>query len=129
MTSESEVAHPLVKDKSTIGLTRRARAIAEVIHSNEGLNDLMDVALLGFAIAVNLRTDIGNAKDAVTTWNVGTFDSNGQLRDLVMALYDGLASPYRQVEYLVNIGLEKLAGEYEGAEATTPLTTILKQLS
>lgn len=127
--TETDPTSSSAKDKTTIGLTRRARGVADVIQANEGLSDLLEVAMLGFAVAVNLRTGIGNAKDAVTTWNVGTFDTSGQLRDLVTALYDDLATPYRQIEYLVNVGLEKLATEYEGAEATTPLTTVLKQLS
>lgn len=117
------------KDKTTIGLTPKARAVAERLQRNEGLGDLMDAALLGFAVAVNARVGLGNARDAGTTWNVGTFDSSGQVRDLVFALYDDLSAPYRQIEYLVNEGLERLGAEYEGAESSTSLAVTLKRYS
>lgn len=127
MDAESTTPAPAVKDKTTIGLTKRAREVAERLQANEGLGDLMEIALLGFSVAVNLRVGMGNAKDAATTWNVGTFDSSGQIRDLVYALYDDLIAPYRQVEFLVNEGLERLGDDYEGAESSTSLATILKR--
>lgn len=131
MSAESEIRTPTAapKDKTTIGLTPKARSVAERLQRNEGLGDLMDVALLGFAVAVNVRVGLGNAREAGTTWNVGTFDSSGQVRDLVSALYDDLSAPYRQVEFLVNEGLERLGAEYEGAESSTSLAVTLKRYS
>lgn len=117
------------KDKTTIGLTQRARDVAELIKKNEGLEDLRDVAAIGLGVALNSGTGLGSIKDAVTTWNVGSFDTNGQLRDLMLALYDDLDTPFRQIEYLVNVGLELLSEEYKGAETSTSLSVVLDRLS
>lgn len=116
-------------DKTTIGLTRRAREIAERIKENEGFEDLRDVALIGFTVAVNGGLGSGSARDTSTTWNVGTFDGSGQLRDLVSALFPEVEQPYRQIEYLVNAGLEMLAADYEGAEASTSLVAVLNRIT
>lgn len=127
MTNEHKTERS--KDKTTIGLTQRAREVAEMIKENEGLEDLRDVAVVGLGVAVNAGTGLGSIKDAVTTWNVGSFDTSGQLRELVVALYDDLDTPFRQIEYLVNVGLERLGAEYEGAESSTTLSVVLDRLS
>lgn len=127
MAEEAVPSH--TRDKTTIGLTPKARRIAERIKEQEGLDDLLDIAVIGMGVALNSGVGIGSAKDSVTTWNVGTFDGNGYLRELVSALYDDLDTPFRQIEYLVNTGLEQLATEYDGAESSSNLTSILKRLT
>lgn len=117
------------KDKTTIGLTQKARDIADRIKENEHIEDLMDVAVIAMGVALSLDAGLGAARDAVTTWNVGTFDSSGSLKELVLALYDDLETPFRQIEYLVNMGLEYLSDRYAGAEASTNLAAVLKALS
>lgn len=116
------------KDKTTIGLTVIGRSIAERIKQQEGLNDLLDVAIIGFGVAVRYGVGLGVARETSTTWNVGTFDNSGQLRDLVLALYDEVEAPYRQLEYLVSEGLEILAEKYEGAETSSRLTRVLHDI-
>ncbi len=117
------------RDKTTIGLTPRARDIAERIKEQEGLSDLLEVATIAFGVAVQSGIGLGSTKDTVTTWNVGTFDANGKLRELVLALYDDVESPFRQLEYLVNEGLGILADKYEGAESSSRLARVMQGLA
>ena len=112
-------------DKTTIGLTARAREIADHLQEAEGISELLEIAVIGMGIGISLGLGRGSAKEVKTIWNVGTFDGSGKYRDLFRALYDDLDTPYRQMEYVINEGLEKLAEEYTEAPSSLTLSRVL----
>lgn len=92
------------KDRTTIGLTPENKGTMDRIMSN--FNEQGDAAKFAMALAIERGIEPGQTTNTETVWNVGTFDPNGELRDLVIALYPGVSSPYVAVEHFVNQGLQ-----------------------
>lgn len=59
-----------------------------------------------YAIKNNIKQITIDSTD--TSWNVGSFDSDGEIRSLVLSLYPDVENPYRTVENLINKGLEEI---------------------
>lgn len=71
----------------------------------------IDVAKFAMSLAINLHLDTENAKSTDTSWNVGSFDSDGDIRSLFAILFPDTETPDRLVENLVNNGLEFIGEE------------------
>ncbi len=101
-------------DKNTIGVTIRAQQVLDLIGERGLFLDQMDVAKFAMALAIRRGVTPSDTPGADTKWNVGSFDKDGRLRDLVPILFPDVEAPYRAVESLVNAGLEIMGKESPG---------------
>jgi hypothetical protein len=95
----------MASDKNTIGLTADGRRVLDELLATERFNNGIDVAKFAMAVAVAAGASPSSVEGAGTVWNVGSFDEDGELRDLIQALYPDTQTPYRAVESLVETGL------------------------
>ena len=91
-------------DRTTIGLTPENKDILEQIMSN--FNEKGDAAKFAMAIAIERGVEPGETENTETVWNVGSFDPDRELQDLVLALYPSEDAPYSSVEHFVNQGIQ-----------------------
>ncbi len=97
-------------DKKTIGITREnIQPLEQLVTSGRFASEL-DAAKFALAHAIKAGTAAGRVEGAETKWNVGSVDSDGKLRDMLMAFYPNIDEPFRLMEYLINTGLTGLAG-------------------
>ena len=107
----------MAEDKITIGVTEAAdRVLAMMIeqgHFAEGI----DAAKFAMALAINAGANSEErdftVEGTTTKWNVGSFDSDGQLRSLIDALYPDIDQPYRLLEFLIDDGLQRVGEHIE----------------
>lgn len=93
-------------DKTTLGLTPENREVMDNIIDH--FNEQMDAARFAMSLAINSGEEPGEMKNADTVWNVGSFDPDGDIRDLIRALFPEVESPYRAAEYFINTGLQQI---------------------
>jgi hypothetical protein len=96
----------MIADKKTIGLTPENESIMDHLMTLGLFNDKIEAAKFALALAINRGIKPGALERAETVWNVGSFDSDGHLRNLIPALFPGTELPYRAVESLLNAGIE-----------------------
>lgn len=96
--------------RATISLTLEANEVVDDLCRRFPISERMDAGKLGFAFAIrrgfspSARRESGGGTG--TTWGVGSFDNDGQLRDLVRAILpDSTDDPYVVIEGLMNSGL------------------------
>jgi hypothetical protein len=65
----------------------------------------MDVARFAIATAIRLGRQGAECGSTQTKWNVGTFDRDGSLRRILLALFPGCSDCYRKAEQLLQEGL------------------------
>lgn len=90
-------------NRTTIGLTPENKAVLEEVMAD--FNEKSDAAKFAMAIAIERGVEPGETENTETVWNVGSFDPDRELKDLVLALYPSENSPYTSVEHFVNQGL------------------------
>lgn len=93
-------------DKKTIGLTPEGDSIMQVIMDTNYFKDKIDAAKLAMSLAINAGFQPSQVERASTIWNVGSFDSDGQLKHLISILYADCQTPYRYIENLIDAGLK-----------------------
>lgn len=102
-----------ITDKKTIGLTPKGEAVMQEIMSLNYFKDMIDAAKFAMSLAINLKSQPRQLERASTIWNVGSFDPEGELRQLIPIFYSGCTTPYRAVEYLIDVGLKKMHEKIE----------------
>lgn len=105
----------MAEDKTTIGVTEAAdRVLARMVEKGHFKNGI-DAAKFAMAVAINAgaRKDDENLtlEGANTKWNVGSFDTDGQLHSLIAALHPDVDQPYRMLESLIDDGIRHV-GEH-----------------
>jgi hypothetical protein len=63
------------------------------------------------AVAINSGAEPRSAEGAGTIWNVGSFDTESELKNLITILFPDTTTPYRLVEDLINSGFKMLGDE------------------
>lgn len=94
-------------DRTTIGLTKENKEVIQELMPY--FNEQLDAAKFAMALSIKEEHDLDRTTGTETVWNTGSFDPDGELRDLLSALYPGVEKPYLAIEYFVNRGLEMLA--------------------
>jgi hypothetical protein len=74
--------------------------------------DQMDTAKFAMSIAIRRGAKPGEVTGVGTKWNVGSFDPDGQLRNLLPIIYPDLKTPYRALESLIDASLHIVAQEH-----------------
>jgi len=69
-----------------------------------------------FAMSVAIKSDVipSQAEKAGTIWNVGSFDPQGELRQLIGVFYPECETPYRAIEHLIDAGLKIIDQQRDG---------------
>lgn len=93
-------------DKTTIGLTSGNKEVMEEIIQH--FNEQIDAAKFAMALAIEEGLEPQKTTDTETVWNTGSFDPNGELRDLIRALYPEVDQPTLALEYFINQGFQIL---------------------
>lgn len=104
-----------VTDKKTIGLTSRGEEVMQEIMSLNYFKDMIDAAKFAMSLAINLNSQPRQLEGASTIWNIGSFDPEGELRQLIPVFYPDCTNPYRAVEYLINVGLTNIHEKIESS--------------
>ena len=105
-------------DKKTIGVSPSNESILNALAESGHFQTDADAAKLAMAYDVDCELDRGVAEGANTKWNVGTFDdADRTIRAFIEATYPSEQNPYRQVEYLINEGLNLLKQRYDDGAA------------
>lgn len=116
------------EDKNTIGVTQENRAFLDKVIASGLFNDQIDAAKLGLSMAVREGVQAGEATGVDTKWNVGSFDKDGLLRGVLLALYPEVDTPYRLAEHLINKGLVLLEAHLE-ANPDLDIVTLQESLA
>jgi len=67
--------------------------------------DMIDAAKFAMSIAIREGDAPLPVEGANTIWNVGSFDSDGQIRQILPVLFAGCDTPFRAAESLIDQGL------------------------
>lgn len=99
----------MTTDKNTIGLTASGREIMDKVMEKDCFKDQMDVAKFAISLAINSNINIDIKKASLegtkTSWNIGSFDPEGELKSLISAIYPHITTQYRFIECLIDAGL------------------------
>jgi hypothetical protein len=107
-----------MSDKKTIGLTPAGERAMEQLMAQGCFKDMIDAAKFAMSIAIREGDAPSPVEGANTIWNVGSFDSDGQIRQILPILFAGCDTPYRAAESLINHGLVRVqqiveAGQFD----------------
>ena len=116
----------MMSDKKTIGLTPGNREIMAKMMEKNLFKDQIDAAKFALSLAINSGIEAGRSERADTTWNVGSFDTDGELKSVISVLFPDTGTPYRVVEYLINAGLE-IIGRHLAENRDLVLAELLKK--
>lgn len=106
----------MTADKKTIGITKENHAALQRLVTSGNFGSELDAAKFAMAYAIRLGIKEGRSDGADTKWNVGSVDPSGDMRELLTSLYPDSDEPYRLLEFLMNTGIDELAG----SEGVTP---------
>lgn len=107
---------------TTIGLTEESRSTVEKVMPY--FNEQLDASRFAMALAIEKDVEPGKTKNAGTVWNVGSFDPEGEYRDLVKALYPEVEQPYKTIEYFINEGFGIIDDHLDERKEFDPLVLI-----
>lgn len=93
-------------DKTTLGLTRENQDFIDELEPPFGSG--LDAARFAMALAIREGATPDEISNTNTVWNRGTFDGDGDFRELVVALYPETNAPYRDIEVFINKGLDMI---------------------
>lgn len=105
-----------MQDKKTIGLTAANKKVMRDLLDSNFFYDQMDVAKLAMSVAINNDIQPKESESTETIWNVGSFDSDGEIKGLILAIYPGIETPYRIIESLFNEGFRLIAQKMKEKE-------------
>jgi hypothetical protein len=94
------------ENRTTIGLTPENKEVMEEVMPY--FNEQRDAAKFVMALAIEEGYEPNKVRNAKTVWNVGSFDPDGEFRDLIKALYRDVNQPYTAIEYFINQGFRIL---------------------
>lgn len=110
-------------DKKTIGLTPAGERTMKQLMEQGCFKDMMDAAKFAMSVAIRAGASPSSVEGASTIWNVGSFDSDGQIRQVIPVLFADCDSPYRAAESLIDQGLRSLLKDIE-AGSFDPLNIV-----
>lgn len=92
-------------------MTENGRRLLERLKDEGVFKELGDGYRLAVALAIRRELDPAPSDiPTTTTWNVGSFDGDHVLRDIVTVLRpESAQAPYRYIERLADAGLSELA--------------------
>lgn len=91
-------------DKKVIALTNGARGALDRIMALGMFQTQLDAAKFALAVAIRKGLSVEDIGSAETTWNVGSFDDNNDVKNAIMAIFPDATEPYRVAEALLNRG-------------------------
>ena len=97
-----------MSDKKTIGLTPNGERLIEAVMETGLFRDKLDAAKFAMALAIRDHEQPAPLEKTSTIWNVGSFDSEDRLKQIVPLLVPGCDEPYRAIESLIEKGLVRL---------------------
>lgn len=95
-------------DKKTIGLTATGEKAMGQMMEQGCFKDMIDAAKFAMSIAIREGDAPMSVEGTNTIWNVGSFDSDGQIRQILPVLFVGCETPYRAAESLIDQGLTRM---------------------
>jgi hypothetical protein len=110
-------------DKKTIGLTPEGEKMIQQLMDQGYFKDMIDAAKYAMSVAIRTGASPSRVEGANTIWNVGSFDSDGQIRQVFPILFPDYDAPYRATESLVDQGL-CILGEKIGNGQFHPLAEL-----
>ena len=102
----------MATDKNTIGVTTKAQKVLDQMAETGVFPDQMDAAKFAMSIAIRRGAKPAEVPGAGTKWNVGSFDPDNELRNLIPIIFPNVKGPYRAIESLIDSGLDIVARDY-----------------
>jgi hypothetical protein len=115
------------EDRQTIGVSESSGRTLESLVEAGVFSQQVDAAKLALSVALAYGDKPSESTDRTTKWNVGTFDQNGDVRELVLSFMPQCDTPYREAESLVESGLKRLAEHLE-AHGQLDLEVLLSEI-
>jgi hypothetical protein len=100
-------------DKKTIGVSAESQRILDIISDKTMYHDQVDSGRFAVAYALARGLEPEKSTDLSTKWNIGSFDSSGDLRSSILAFCPECETPYRYAEGLLSSGLLALKAHIE----------------
>lgn len=110
-------------DKKTIGLTPANQEILEAVMETGAFDKEYDAAKFAVSLAINAGIEPNNAEGAETKWSVITFGM--EISDIVSLLVPECETPYRLIEYYMNVGLGIIGAHMKGNNGQLDITQLL----
>lgn len=117
----------LINDKKTIGLTPDGERIMHEIMKLGSFKDMIDSAKFAMSLAINENAELSHTEKVSTIWNVGSFDPDNQIRQIIPILYPNCEAPYRAVESLIDRGLHIIETKF--SNGLLDISAIIKTFS
>lgn len=103
----------MTDDRQTIGVSEKSGSTLEALVDAGVFSQQVDAAKLALSVALAHGDEPVESQERTTKWNVGTFDQNGDVRELILCFKPECQTPYREAENLVECGLRRLAEHLE----------------
>lgn len=97
------------RDRTQIGLTVEGVGRIAALEELGWFNDAQDAARFCLAYAVKAKVPEGIPPKTETRWGVANFDSSGEIRTILAAVYPDCKMPVRLIEYLIDEGLRMVS--------------------
>lgn len=109
-------------DRDTIGLLPENISRLAHIEERGWFAQGQDIArfCLAYAIRANVPEPEDYSSGTQTRWAAGNFDSTGEIRSLLAALYPDCRTPIRLMEYLVNEGVQMVSARINSSRQVGP---------
>ena len=117
----------MTDDRQTIGVSESSGKTLEALVDAGVFSQQVDAAKLALSVALAYGDTPTESQDRTTKWNVGTFDQNGDVRELVLCFMPECLTPFKEVESLVESGLKRLADHFE-AHGQLDLEVLLNEI-
>jgi len=118
----------MAKDKKTIGVSAESQKILDLISDKTAYPDQIDSARFAVSYALAKGLEPQESTDLSTKWNIGSFDSSGDIRAAILAYHPTCETPYRYAEGLLGSGLSELSEHIE-IQGQLDFELILDELS
>lgn len=98
------------EDRKQIGLTKEGQATVKRLQEDlNWFSEARDVGRFALAYAIREGVQPGLATNVETRWAPDGFDPEGEIRDLIRALFPDTKTPVRVIESLIDQGLRLIS--------------------
>ena len=114
-----------MSDKKTLGPIAENWPIIDSMVDSGLFAEQQDAAKFAMSLAIREGLEVKDIGGGETKWNVGTFDPDNSLRDLIELVFPEVEEPYRHAERLFNLGLQYIGQKIDERGGAFPRELII----
>ena len=94
-------------DKTQFGPNEKSLKVLKNLMDQDLFRQEMDASKFAMSVAIKagIEPDIEKS-GGETKWNIGGFDKDNRIRDIIQTFYPEVEEPVRVIEYFINRGFE-----------------------